>query len=252
MVCLPTELILIIIDLLHDDPEALRRCCLASKSFIDPTRTHLFKRVYFKEPDDLQAWKECFPVPERSPSTFTKDLRFDCAERVEDERFTEWIQSFTNVVRLEVSAARMPREGQGVFTRFHSLSLHGVKSLTVGWVGDRGAQEVFDFICSFPLLEDLRVVGDGLLDRTPNGNALLPKLTGTFAFEPRNPDFMERFLNLPVDLHFREIVYVNQEGDEYLTELVERCSNTLECVEIKHDGSKSSKSPPPTTGRLMT
>ena len=241
MDCLPTELVDMIIDFLHDDSKALMQCCLTSKSFIDPTRTHLFKRVYFKEPDDLQAWKKCFPVPERSPSTFTKDLRFDCAERVEDEVFTEWIRRFTNVVRLEVLVTRVYKS-QDVFAPFHNLFPH-VKSLSMSTAG-REPQQVFDFICSFPLLEDLHVVRAGHLCGTYNSSSWhRPKLTGTLVLGPGGGGFIGPLLELPGGPRFREIVFDNPDLDRGFKKLVERCSDTLECIDIKYY-RKHSKSYP--------
>ena len=72
---LPTELLDKIFDLLHDDTDTLKRCCLVSKSWIPPTRKRLFAEVEFFSPKIRQAWKNTFPDPSTSPACYTKSLQ---------------------------------------------------------------------------------------------------------------------------------------------------------------------------------
>ncbi|KAF9645264.1 hypothetical protein BDM02DRAFT_3073690, partial [Thelephora ganbajun] len=44
---LPPEILDYIVDLLHDEPETLKQCCLVSKSWVSRTRKHLFANVEF-------------------------------------------------------------------------------------------------------------------------------------------------------------------------------------------------------------
>ena len=238
---LPTELVYMIIDFLYDDPKALRQLCLASKPFIAPTRTHLFKSVSFWGLPALQAWKKCFPDSKNAPANFTTHLGFHCAELVAGEDFFSWIWSFTKVVRLEVYTFKAT---PGAFAPFHDLSTH-VKTLEMCW-NRMESQEVFEFICSFPSLENLRVREGKYLGGAFDGSRTLPKMTGSIALDLyKGGDFIRQFLDLSDDLHFRGIAFDRDEGGEELQELVERCSGTLELIIIDADGSKSCPLPPP-------
>src|ERR1700753_213120 len=46
-----------IVDLLRDQPETLKRCCLASKSWVPRTRKYLFGEIALQRSDDVEAWK---------------------------------------------------------------------------------------------------------------------------------------------------------------------------------------------------
>ena len=213
MARLPIEVIETIIDFLQNDIEALKQCCLASKSLIARTRSHLFKHVSFWKPTDLQKWKERFGDLENTPAIFITHLDIRCEL----------------VAGKDLSA-------------FHKLLPH-VKSLTMIW--DRmESQEVFHFICSFPSLEDLDVFGGAYLYGTAGGPLSLPKLTGTISFRCYSEDFIRQFLELSGDLRFREIV-VNISGvGDSARELVKRCSGTLERISIQSSKEAHSKSRP--------
>jgi hypothetical protein len=52
-----------VIDCLHDTRDALKNCCLVSKSWIPRTRKHLFATIAFTTTKRLQSWEETFPDP---------------------------------------------------------------------------------------------------------------------------------------------------------------------------------------------
>ncbi|KAF9789317.1 hypothetical protein BJ322DRAFT_987841, partial [Thelephora terrestris] len=52
---LPPEISDRVVDLLHDEPESLERCCLVSKSWVACARKHLFRELAF-DSRHLQAW----------------------------------------------------------------------------------------------------------------------------------------------------------------------------------------------------
>ena len=58
---LPQETLDYIVDLLHDEPETLRECCLLSKPWIPRTRKHLFADIKFRSAHELELWKKTFP-----------------------------------------------------------------------------------------------------------------------------------------------------------------------------------------------
>ena len=102
---LPPEISDSIVDLLQDEPQALKQCCLVYKPWVPRTRSHLFRRVQFRRSTDVNAWKEAFPNPAKSPACYTHSLSFSCIEVITamDAEDGSWIRAFSNVVRLEVS-----------------------------------------------------------------------------------------------------------------------------------------------------
>ena len=79
---LPRETLDYIIDLLHDEPETLRECCLVSKSWIPHARKHLFTDIKFRSVIDLESWKKTFPDPSNSPAYHTRTLSVHCPEEI--------------------------------------------------------------------------------------------------------------------------------------------------------------------------
>lgn len=115
---------------------------------------------------------------------------------------------------------------------FHNL-LPKVKSLCVGWDGLR-PWELNNFISSFPSLDDLRVENSGYFDTSTwviNGSP--PLMTGTLVLsKPGTEDYaMLLFFSLE-RLCFRKIVSYDNSG-RALTDLVEKCSDTLECIHVR-------------------
>lgn len=260
---LPQEIVDYIIDILHDNPEVLKRCCLVSKSWIPRPQTHLFNHVEFKDPEHLSVWRKIFPNPEDSPAVYTRSLCFHNAENIA-EGDVNWVRSFTRVERLEVLVhhhEQRPRS-RGFFVPFHNLS-STVKSLSVGW-SVLPLQQVFDFICSFPLLEDLHVVGLGRdIDGAIFWSARLPVLTGTLVLESAAADFVRQLLELPDSLCFRKVVWRLGIGNEvewrlgighdpeWMRDLVGRCSETLEFIDIHcRTSTESFLFVPPATGSV--
>lgn len=101
---LPPEISDRIIDLLRDETNALKRCCLVSKSWVSRTRKHLFDSVEFESSKDVKVWKETFPDPANSPARHTRSLSLVWVEAVipMDPEEGSWIRAFSNVVQLTV------------------------------------------------------------------------------------------------------------------------------------------------------
>lgn len=103
---LPPEIFDYIVDFLHDQSEALRRCCLVSKSWVPRTQKHLLGDIIFWNPSGLETWKETFPDPANSPSAHhTRSLTFRSREAIIAvvEGGDYWIRVFCNIVQLELS-----------------------------------------------------------------------------------------------------------------------------------------------------
>ena len=98
----PPELFDDLVDLFHDQPETLKRCCLVSKSWVSRARKHFFSRIVFHSLTDLNAWKDAFPDPAVSPAWHARSLSLHHVKivvaLVQEE--TGWIRAFSNVVRL--------------------------------------------------------------------------------------------------------------------------------------------------------
>ena len=112
----------------------------------------------------------------------------------------------------------------------------------------------FDFVLSFPLLEDLDIIespesrtpiengedSDGLSTIVQNAQpSNLPTFTGSlclFLTEGMKP-VAHRLLTLPSGVHFRKLTlgWVCEEDISLATALVERCSDTLESLVIFYE-----------------
>ena len=91
-----------IIDLLHNNPETLKKCCLISKSWVPRARKHLFADTWFHSVDNLKSWKKTFPNPAKFPACHAHALFIGCPQAVEEADGEEggWIQTFSRVERL--------------------------------------------------------------------------------------------------------------------------------------------------------
>jgi len=116
---LAPEILEYIIDLLHNNQEALRECCLISKSWIPRTRKHLFALIVFPNPNILQSWKDTFPDPLSSPGYYTHVLH--CSQSVVDVEAGDWIMGFSRIVHLDMTGHRLP-EPKFSFVPFHGFS----------------------------------------------------------------------------------------------------------------------------------
>ena len=237
--CLPAELLDHVVDHLHDTEDALRNCCLVSKSWIPRTRKHLFINVRFRAEEYLESRKEAFPDPLTSPARYTETLRIDCLHVVTaaDAEPGGWIKSFSRVVHLRLA------EYDG--GRFSLLPFHGFSPVLKSLDVEFGAHPpTFDLILSFPLLEDLAVNFFGTKIDDGDGSDGLP-----IVIQPPNPPmftgsldlvitgvkpFIRQLLSLPSGIHFRKFTMTwTHEGDILpTTALVERCSHTLQSLDI--------------------
>jgi hypothetical protein len=122
---LPAETLDHVVDLLHDTRDALRNCCLVSKSWIPRTRKHLFADIRFRTVKSLQSWKETFPDHSASPARYTKILSIRCPHTVTaaDAEAGGWIRGFSRVVHLGVDSHGLcARELAVTFAPFHGFS----------------------------------------------------------------------------------------------------------------------------------
>ena len=244
---LPVDILDQVIDHLCDAKPTLRDCCLVSKSWIPRTRRHLFADIKFQTRTDLKSWKETFPDPSTSPAYYAKSLSIGCPRLVTavDAEPGGWIRGFSRVAHLVVSSQRLLPVPGGLAVSF--VPLHGfspVKSLHLD-AFVIPFQQVFDLALSFPLLEDLTVRtcgaqinagddSDGL--STTVQLSSIPAFSGSLRLSMVKGigPIARRLLSSPGDIGFRELALTwDKEEDIALTAaLVERCSLTLESLEI--------------------
>jgi hypothetical protein len=229
---LPPEILNLILDHLRDEPTALKTCCVVSKPWTHQTRKHLFARVEFHpSKSHIELWKKTFPDPSKSPAHHTRSLSIYGLSVITTAGggVDSWIRSFHNLVHLHLN--RLGSEDHRVsLVPFHGLS-PTLRSLRL----TSTSLEILDLICSFPLLEDLALVtlrGGGAADvwNTPSTS---PKLTGSLSIFGGITPAVYRLVGLPNGLNFTEISVAFLDKDvKSVTDLVSRCSDTLESFSI--------------------
>ena len=229
---LPPEILDLIVDHLHDEPTTLRECCLVSKSWIPRTRAHIFDHVELSlTRPALKRWTQTFPDPSNSPARYTRSLHLSNLRTitVEIPDVLPQIRSFDHIVELTVVT-----DVGDFFTQLRGLSPN-LKYLHISH-GVAPLSDVLDFICSFPLLEDLV-----LHYLTTNGNTdgwdalpTSPKFTGSFRWSCSDRDIVHKLLGLPGGLHLSKIVaFCSVRDSGVLYELVSKCSDTLESLGVE-------------------
>ena len=229
----PPEILDLIVDDLHDEPATLKSCCVVSKSWVPRARKYLFARVEFRPLEShIERWKKTFPDPSNSPAHHTRSLSI-CGIPVvtaADAGVDGWIRTFHNVEHLRLDRLG-EEEHQTSLAPFYGLS-PAVRSLSL----ISTSIEVFDLICSFPLLEDLALIGptragaDGW-----NTPSISPKFTGSLHLRStwEISSITHRLCALPGGLHFTKITLgLSVEDGDPIMDLISSCSDTLESLSI--------------------
>jgi len=251
---LTAELLDHVVDYLHDSKDALRKCCLVSKSWVPRARRHLFAEVWFETEEDLESWLGIFPDPSTSPARYTKNLIIDCPQAVAiaDGEGGGWIRSFSHVINLELgSSSQLPGTYEDDESATFLIPLQGlspfVKSLDMDCPG-LPSSRIFNLILSFPLLEDLTLTNYGYEatdeDDGSNGPPIavqpsnLPVFTGFFKLVTKElVPIVRQLLSLPSGIHFLKLTLMRGRREDILLimALVEGCSRTLESLDITCD-----------------
>ena len=101
--------------------------------------------------------------------------------------------------------------------------------------------QVFNLVCSLPLLEDLilreYLVGEADYNGIEFRPLTSPPLTGTFELHSVNGSgpTVRRLLDLPGGFHFWKLVlkWRREEELQWIMALMAGCSDALECVDIQ-------------------
>ena len=244
---LPPDILDYTIDLLHNEPETLKQCCLVSKSWVPRTRKNLFADIKFRSASNLESWKNTFPDVTNSPARRAHTLFVGCPRLVvaADAEEGGWIQAFSSIRHLELgNDNQYLRAAHASLSPFYGFS-PALKSLRICPIVLPFPQ-VFDLILSFPLLEDLALEGrdeSRFNDHDPHGPQIVvpstsPVFTGTLDFRILEGagNAVRQMLALPNGLHFRSLVFScgHVEDVGLITELVARCSHTLKSLDITY------------------
>jgi len=242
---LPPEILDRIVDQLHDDLATLKACCLVSKSWIQRAQKHLFTSLSFNAlTPALEFWKMSFPDPANSPAHHIQTLSICHPHLI---RAVDTILTFCNVRRLDVFA----RGSKNPWISL--LPLHGsfpiLRSLYLSF-DSLPDSVILDFICSFPLLEDLTLDCVGYGNRVQRWDAppTTPRLSGTLQIETGfrgTRSIIRRLLDLPNGIHFSKInvPWLSEEDVRSTADLVSGCADTLQSIDII-SGMVPSLSPP--------
>lgn len=106
---LPAEILDCIIDFLHHEPRALQNCCLVAKSWIPPSRRHIFAISRVSIARSPKSWQAMFPDPFTSPTHHARTLVLPHPWLIKTEDMEEggWLLSFSSVVRLEILCRKL-------------------------------------------------------------------------------------------------------------------------------------------------
>ena len=231
----PPETCDVIIDHLHDDPDALRACSLVSKSWINRSREHLFNEIEFQDRSQFLLWKTYFPDPSNSPAHHAKFLSFG---RTTIKAYVGFLESFTNLTYLQVWVDDPGGCEPGPNVSYNLLPT--LTTLCVRFSAIKPSQ-LFALVGSFPSIKDLVVSGDWISDYGDNFlPSTLPELTGILVLDCKHNDITGLLLRLPARaLCFQKIVWGinslrNEHGVQHMINLIERCSDTLEYIDFNY------------------
>jgi len=245
---LPPEILDHIVDQMRDDPTTLRTCCLASKSWIHRTRKLLFADISLNTSTRVELWKNVFPDPTNSPAHHARSLSIHLAIAVVDT-----ITTFCGVESLDVATRGWGYELASL-ARLRGL-FPVLRSLYLSFISPQDS-EIFGFVCSFPLLEDLTLVSKGRLHTVSEWNPppTSPRLTGSLKLKTMFKGIQSitrRLLDLPDGIRFTAITvqWFSEQDVKSTVDLASRCADTLQSLDITNHRSCGF---PPLSVRLVT
>jgi len=248
---LAPEILDYIVDFLHDEKQALKSCCLASKSWIQRTRKHLFADIELYNKMHLQSWKDTFLDPATSPARYTKTLSI-CPYHVTAED-VGWIRTFTSVRRFKMDSTLdfYADDTKTSLIPFYAFS-PAVESFHVD-VEAVSLSRIFNLALTFPLLHSLEVStrdtnydeidhtyydsdedpddGSSNIPRPSN----LPVLTGTLMVSIATGLKHIAPMLLSLHLHPRKLDITCQSESEdvkWTEALLEECISTVETLNV--------------------
>lgn len=243
---LPQELVDLIIDCLRDELATLSVCCLTSKAWVKHARKYLFANIKFYAYDrHVEQWERTFPDPANSPAHNTRVLYIPRPNLI-TAAYVDTLLTFCGVVRLDLDT-RARNDQRVSLAPLHGFS-PALKSLHFTFASLPNT-DVFDLVCSFPLLEDLTLIARSPRHHHParDGPSTSPRFTGSFELnlkEEIHPT-VDQMLGLPNGLHFTSIAvsWYSRRDINAAMRLVSKCSTTLESLSITNYFSENAHNP---------
>ena len=235
MSSLPPEILDLIVDHLGNEPDTLKSCCLASKSWVPRSRLFLFARVELQSTkSSITSWMKAFPDPSNSPAHYTRTLSIHMLMSAPTSMFT-WLLPFCRIEELVADVFGWEELDGVSLAQLHGLS-PTLKSLDLSRVGAR-ISDVIDLICSFPLLESFSIHFASFDCNIDGWTAPLtsPKLTGSLRLNGEIRYIARALLDLPGGLHFSNIwarAFTEDVDSRTIMDLISKCSDTLESLSI--------------------
>ena len=230
---LPQELVDLIIDCLRDDLMTLSVCCLISKAWVQRAREYLFANIEFNVYGrHVEQWERTFPYPTNSPAHNIRVLSIPQPNLI-TAAHADTLLTFCGVVRLDVDTNLLNDQWVSL------APLHGLSPVLKSFrltFASLPNPDIFDLVCSFPLLEDLTLIARSSRHDHPawNGPSTSPRFTGSFELRLREEIYptVHQMLSLPNGLHFTSIAVSWCSGQDIKAtmELVSKCPTTLESL----------------------
>ena len=196
---------------------------------------YLFASIHFFEPrSSILSWTKVFTDPSNSPAQYTHNLTI--SEPLSAE--STWIRSFHHVEKLAVYTVWFEDSNEVSLVQLHGLS-PSLKSLCLSH-RSLPLSDIFALVCSFPLLQDLTVVLGGAENDSDEwvSSSTSPRFTGTFHLGGGIRSATRGLLDLPGGLHFKKaVLQCPVEDARPATDLVLRCSDTLESLSINYSST---------------
>ena len=212
---IPHDIINEILDHLASDSDfrSIQACAHLSKSWVQPSRRHLFHTILLT-PTGAREWLKMFPVREESPAHHVRDLRLQIGldARI-PEKFFESFPWFTDVDRMSFSGYGGLPLGYGGFSPLREPSFwklpRSVTSLTI-WTGAVTLVQVRDIMAQLPNLDDLLLLGFAEEDsrKLPGiGTVLKGRFNGRLMLggSCADEDIINMLLEIPSGLRFAEL-----------------------------------------------
>lgn len=225
---IPPELVDEVLDHLSDDMATLRTCSLVAKSWVHPSRRHIFNKVFFVA-YDITRWNKTFPNPADSPARHVRDLSFSFIQPDVPIHFADRMPYFSNVQKLTLigrvsvnpgfisALGRLPPSTRSVDVKFSKVPNANIVSV----------------MQQLPNLDNLSLMSKEWGGPIPPGTGKLiqGKLSGKLRLRRKfaHPDLLNTLMEVPIGPQFAEVEIRDAWMDCFpaTLELVRICQNTL-------------------------
>ena len=244
-ILIPLDIINEILDHLTSDSDlrSIRACALLSKSWVQPSRGHLFHTATFT-PTNACEWLETFPVREESPAHHVRDLRFKVGQNTAfPDKFLGRMPWFTDVDRMSFFGPGSIWLGNGGSPLSREPSLWKLPGSVTSLNIDTSAVtlvQVRDIMGQLPNLDDLALSGPfAAVDKRKLmgiGTVLKGRFGGRLALRGAcvGEDVINMLLEIQSGLRFTELeIYCTSDPlPSSAVSLAEACRKTL--VKLSH------------------